>query len=308
MRAAAASSLLAASMLGAGCIQAQELEPRAYSASPVGTNFVLAGAQHSSGEVLPDPALPVTDIRSSATSMVFGYARNFGLLGRSASVSFALPYVWLDARGNVGTQQREVSRTGPGDPRVRLAVGLIGAPALTPDEFAERRSQPMVGASLTLAAPLGQYDGARLVNIGSNRWSFKPEVGVSFPFGKAFAEAAAGAWLFTDNDDFFGGQTREQDPLWSFQLHAGYNFRPGFWLAANATYFTGGRTTVDGAAKKDLQSNSRYGVTLSYPLQRGIALKLAWSTGFTTRVGGDFDTWSIFLQYRWFDGNGPGGE
>lgn len=280
---------------------AQELEPRVYSPSPIGTNFAVAGLAYQRGEVLPDPTIPVTDIEAAGTTSTLAYLRTFGLLGRSASFSLGVPYVWLDASGNVGEQRRAVSRVGFGDPRLRMSVGLAGAPALTPAEFARREPGAMAGASLTVVPPLGEYDGSQLVNLGSNRWSFKPEIGASLPWGNAFAEAVAGVWLFTDNDDFFGGQRREQDPLWSFQLHAGYSFRPGLWLAADATYFTGGRSTVDGVRKRDMQSNSRYGLTLAYPLSASVSLKLAWATGLTTRIGGDFDTYAAYLQYRWID-------
>jgi hypothetical protein len=297
--------------LGAAALSAsaQELEPRTYSPSPVGTNFALVGVTYQSGNVLTDPTLPVTDIDASITASTLAYMRTFGVFGRSASLGLAVPYLWVDASGNVGEQRREVSRVGLGDPRLRLAIGLAGAPALTPAEFALREAGPMAGASLTLVPPLGEYDGSQLVNLGSNRWSFKPEIGASMPWGNAFAEAAAGVWLFTDNDDFLGGQRREQDPLWSFQLHVGYSFRPGLWAAVDATYFTGGRTTLDGVRKRDLQSNSRYGVAVNFPITADVSLKLAWATGLSTRIGGDFDTYGAFLQYRWFGApTRPGGS
>jgi hypothetical protein len=289
--------------------QAQEMEPRTYSPSPVGTNFALVGVVYQSGNVLTDPTLPVTDIDASITSSMLAYMRTFELLGKSASFGLAVPYLWLDASGNVGEQRREVSRVGLGDPRLRFAIGLAGAPALMPAAFAQREPGPMAGVSLTIVPPLGEYNGSQLVNLGSNRWSFKPELGASMPWGNAFAEAAAGVSLFTNNDDYFGGQTREQDPLWSFQLHVGYSFRPGLWMAVDATYFTGGQTSLDGVRKRDLQSNSRYGLTLNYPLTADVSVKLAWATGLITRVGGDFDTYGVYLQYRWFDAPArPGGE
>jgi hypothetical protein len=291
---------LVAALAGGAC--AQELEPRAYSPAPVGTNFLLLGAVHQSGEVLPDPTLPVTDVHASATSAVFAYSRSFGLAGHAASLALALPYVSLDAEGNVGGNSRERSVNGLGDLRLRLAVGLLGSPALTPQEFAQRTPEPLLGASVSIVAPTGDYDSSRLVNIGAHRWAFKPEVGMSLPIGKVFAEVSSGVWLFTDNDDFLGGQRRQQDPLWSLQFHLGYNFAPGFWAAANATYFTGGRTSLNGMDKQDLQSNSRYGGTLAYPLGRQLSLKASYSRGLITRAGGDFDTVSVFLQYRWFDG------
>ena len=282
-------------------LQAQELEPRAYSASPVGTNFLAVGLGRAEGGVLVDPSLPVTDVEATIDSALLGYARTFGVLGRGASGSVLLPYVWADVSGNVGETRGEVRRSGIGDARLRLAVDLVGNPALTPRAFAQRKPTTIVGTSLTVVAPTGQYDGARLINIGTNRWAFKPEIGISQPLGSWFFEAMAGVWLFTDNSEFFGGHRRSQDPLASYQLHVGYTFRPGLWLAGDATYYTGGGTRVDGIAKQDKQENSRYGLTLSLPLRRGLSLKLAWSQGWSTRIGGNFDSYTAALQYRWFD-------
>jgi hypothetical protein len=280
---------------------AQELEPRAYSPSPVGTNFAVISYSHLEGEVLTDPALPIKNVEAKIDLYLLGYARTFALAGRTASFGVVLPYARGDVSGDVFDAERQVYRAGLGDMRLRFAINLYGNPALTPAEFAQRTPGLVAGASLSVIAPTGQYVGSRLVNVGTNRWAFKPEVGFSYPQGNWFFESSAGAWLFTDNDDFFGGQHRKQDALYLAQLHAGYNFRPGLWLAANAAYTTGGQTTVDGVRNQDKQDNSRYGLTLSVPLSRSWSGKIAWSRGFTVRAGGDYDVIALALQYRWFD-------
>ena len=280
---------------------AQELEPRAYSASPVGANFAVLGYSWTGGEVLLDPSLPVSDVEARIDSLSAGYSRTFGIAGRAASIAVAVPWFWGTMSGEVGEERRAIERVGPGDVRLRFAANLVGGPALSPAEFAARPQRTTLGASLTVVAPTGEYDATKLVNIGSNRWSFRPELGVSIPLGKWFFETAAGVWLFTDNDDFFGGFRREQDPLVLLQAHGGYQFRPGFWIAADANYYRGGTTTVDGVAKNDLQANSRYGLTLSVRLGKGLSAKLAVADGLTTRVGGDFQTIGVALQYLWMD-------
>jgi predicted porin len=148
---------------------------------------------------------------------------------------------------------------------------------------------------------VGEYFSDKLVNIGANRWAFKPELGVSYPIGRWYLDAYAGVWLFTDNDAFFGGAKREQDPLASYQVHVSYAFRPRLWIAFDATYYTGGRTTVDGTRNADTQSNSRLGLTMSLPIGRSQSLKFNWSEGATTRIGGDFTTVGIAWQWAWFD-------
>jgi len=280
---------------------AQELEPRAYSASPVGANFALLGYSWSSGEVLLDASLPVSDVEARIDSLIAGYSRTFGLAGRAASLALTAPWFRGTMSGDVGESRRTIERVGLGDVRLRIAVNLLGGPALTPAEFATRQPKTTLGASLSIVTPTGEYDPAKLVNIGSNRWSFKPELGVSIPLGKWFLEGSAGVWLFTDNDDFFGGFRREQDPLALLQLHGGYQFHPGFWIAADTNYYRGGETTVDGVAKRDVQANSRYGLTLSVRLAPGLSAKLAVARGLTTRIGGDYDTVLLAVQYLWID-------
>lgn len=280
---------------------AQDLEPRAYSASPVGTNFMLAHVARLTGQVLTDPSLPVTDVEATVHLQSFGYARTFGLAGRAASISVVVPFTQGDMSGNVFDAPREVRRAGLGDVRMRFAFNLIGAPALSPREFARRSLSTSVGTSLTVVAPTGKYVPAQLINVGSNRWAFKPEIGLSQPFGKWFAEASAGVWLFGDNNAFFGGQRRSQAPLSVLQLHVGYNFRPGLWLAADIGRYAGGKTRVNGSWNQDRQENSRYGLTLSVPFAAGWSGKVSWSTGWATRAGGDFTAVSATLQYRWFD-------
>ena len=279
----------------------QELEPRAYSNAPVGASFAIAGYTRLSGPVLPSPGIVAVDIDARVNAYTLGYARFLDVLGRTASFTIVLPCVEADLRGSVGENSGEIHRGGIGDLYLRGAINLFGHPALRPAEFAQRADTLAGGASLTVEAPTGQYEGYRLINVGTNRWAFKPDVGISYPLGKWFTEAAAGVWLFTDNDDFFGGHTRSQEALTVYQLHAGYNFRPGLWLAVDYGRYIGGRTSVDGAPKDDEQHNSRIGVALSLPLGRGWSSKLAYSKGTVVRVGGDYSIASIAVQYRWFD-------
>lgn len=278
---------------------AQELEPRAYSPNPTGANFALLAYGHSSGGVVFDDALPLSDVTASLNSTTLLYGRTFGLFGRSASAGLALPYVWGSVEGNVADTQRRITRSGLADARFRFGVNLVGGPALAPREFAGRHPTNTLGMSLLVATPSGQYDPAKLINIGANRWSFKPELGFSHPAGRFLLEAYGGVWFFTENGDFFGGSRREQSPIVTLQAHASYTFRPRLWLAGDATFYTGGRTTVNGIAKEDLQKNSRVGLALALPTGRRHSLKLAWATGFTTRLGGDFETLTIAWQVLW---------
>jgi len=278
---------------------AQELEPRAYSPSPIGTNFLLEGYARSSGDVVVDASLPFSDIDAQLNFGTLAYGHTFGVLGRSANVLVVAPYVWGEVSGNVNEEAASITRSGPGDPRLRLSVNLLGGPALPPAEFAVRKPATTLGASLTVVPPLGEYYPEKLINLGANRWAFKPELGLSVPVGRWSLDAYAGVWLFGDNDEFFGGVRREQDPIGALQFHASYTFRPRLWVAFDSTWYAGGRSTVNGVEKSDRQENTRIGLTLSLPIGNRQSVKLTWSDGATTRVGGDFSTFGVAWQYAW---------
>lgn len=281
---------------------AQELEPRAYSASPIGLNFVVVSAVRSTGGVLVDPSLPVEDVEATVDSVAIGAGRTVNVFGRTALLVGAVPYAWADASGNLAEQARRISRTGLTDPRFKVSVNLVGGRALTPREFARTSVRTIVGVSLAFAAPLGQYERTKLINLGANRWTFKPEVGVSRIIGRWTIEGYAGVWLFTTNDEFYAGASiRTQQPIAALQAHASYTVRPRLWAAADATWYSGGTTSVNGVSKGDLQRNSRIGASLSLPFTRQQSLKFAASMGATTRIGADFRTVAVAWQFAWFD-------
>lgn len=280
-----------------GC--AQELEPRAYSPSPVGFNILLVAGTYNTGDLAFDPSLPITDASASIKAGVVGYLRTFGVAGRSASLGVALPYVRGNLEGIYLGDPVEAYRSGLGDPRLRFAINLRGAPAMTPKEFVARKFGTLIGASLVVSVPTGQYDSTKLVNIGNNRWAFKPEVGISREFGRWTLEGCAGVWLFTDNTNFYGGRTRSQDSITSLQAHVIYTFKPRMWLAFDANFYNGGRTSVDGVPKADLQQNSRVGLTFALPVTKTQSLKFSFSRGAVTSIGADFNSFGMAWQYVW---------
>ena len=291
--------LLAVGVMSAWGAIAQQLEPRAYSNLPVGLNFLLAGCAYSQGDVLLDPSLPVANASAKVNSLVLGYLRSLDFRGNSGSIALVLPYAGVSASGDLEGQTSSVTRSGLADPLLRLAVNLYGAPALSAEQFRAYRQDIIAGASLTVTAPAGQYDGTKLVNVGTNRWSFKPEVGASQALGPWILEGSFGVTYFTDNDDFFGGHRRKQSPLYAAQAHLIYSFNPGLWAALDATYYAGGRTSVDGALNNDLQQNWRWGGTLSKSVDPRNSVKLYFSSGATARTGTNFQTVGIGWQHLW---------
>lgn len=297
----------AALLLVAAVARAQELEPRAYSNVPVGMNFAVASYSYSEGDVTSDPSLPLEDGEIDLHTALLAYARAFGVSGRSAKVDVVVPYAWLSGTARFAGEPRSRRVDGFGDPRLRLSYNFYGAPALTMEEFADYQQDLIVGASVQVIAPLGQYASSKVVNLGSNRWAFKPEFGVSKSWwGRLTTEVAASVALYTANDDFFNGRRREQEPIYSLQSHVVYSFRRGFWGAIDANWYTGGKTTIDGVESDDRQESTRIGATLAFPIDRYNSLKLHVSTGLETRTGGDFDTASIAWQVRWGGGLSAG--
>lgn len=291
--------VLALAMFAAHPAEAQELEPRAYRTLPSGIDFLVFAYGYSSGNVVLDPSIPVEDLQTEIHSGVLGWLRSFGIASRSSSFTLTVPYVHMSASGLLQGQFQQGSRTDWADSRARLAVNLLGGPALTPKEFARFEQKRALGVSLTVSMPTGQYSPSYVINFGANRWGFKPEIGYSSVKGNWIFEGAAGVWLFTTNDSGFGGTTIRQDPILSLQAHLSYNLPRGIWLGLDANYFEGGRLVTDGQPGGDIQKNSRVGLTLSVPLRPKHSLKFAAHAGAVTRIGADYDIGTIAYQYQW---------
>jgi hypothetical protein len=299
---AVAVTVIVASVLCSRDSAAQDLEPRAYASSPTGTNFLIIGYGRSTGEVLFDATVPLTDVDAKLNAGTVGLGRTVGIGGRLALLTAALPYSWGTVEGLVAEQARRITRSGLVDARFKLSVNLLGPPAMSPAQFVKAPPRTVFGASLTAVAPSGQYDPQKLINLGSNRWAFKPEVGVSHPAGRWDLDAYAGVWLFTKNDAFFTGEaTRRQDPIVAFQGHASYTIKPRAWAAVDATWYGGGKATVDDGPETSGVKNTRVGATLAWPIGRRQSVKVAYSAGATTRAGTDFRTLAIAWQLLWMD-------
>jgi len=281
--------------------QAQSLEPRLYNNIPTGLNFLLVGYGYSQGAVLVDPSLPLEDLNARIHLPVVAFLRSFSLWGKSSKIDVVVPYAWFSGSGRfIGDEEltyREVS--GFADPSFRFTINLYGAPALSLKEFIQYRQKTVVGVSFQVTAPFGKYDPSKLGNIGTNRWTFKPGIGISRTLRRWIFEVSTSMNFYTTNNDFWGGKIRKQDPILAIQGHAIYTFQSGLWLSLNATYYTGGQTTIDGKLNNDLQTNWRFGGTMAFPINRRNSIKIYGSTGVYTRTGTNFNLIGIAWQYRW---------
>ena len=280
---------------------AQDLEPRAYANTPVGLNFLIGGYVYSKGTVGTDPSVPLTDTEVKLNSAVLAYVRTLDLWGRSGKIDLIIPYTWADGSAKLAGQGRTRKVSGFNDPRLRFSMLLYGAPALSLEDFRDYKPDVIIGTSFDLTPPLGQYDSDKLLNIGTNRWSFKPEVGISKTLGPVTLELATGVRFYTDNSDFLDGRSLEVNPLYSVQAHLIYSITPGIWLGLDGLYYTGGRGTIEGRKGESLE-DARIGLTLALPINRYNSVKLYGSTDVYSKTGADADVLGIVWQFRWGGG------
>ena len=281
---------------------AQDLQPRAFSPAPVGLNTVMVGYALSEGNVFFDQALLIEDATGEVNGLTAAYIRTFGFFGNLAKFSAVVPYAWGDWQGLLGGEPASTSRVGFADPKVNFAVNFIGAPAVKLKDFRTYHEGTIVGASLMAVVPLGQYDPEKLINLGSDRWSFRPRLGFSSRIDRLTLEAMADVWLYTDIPEAFGGTTISQDPLWSLQGNIIYLFKNGMWAGVSGGLSIGGRTDVDGVEKDNYQQNSRFAGTFAIPIKKQLFLRLFYINSVETALGADFDVYNISLQYTWGGG------
>jgi hypothetical protein len=275
--------------------RAQELSPRAYWPAPKGTILTFVGYNHSSGDVITDPSLPVVGVDSRLNTVQLGYLQTVSLFGRTSNVVVELPYTWGRTEGTVDGEPARRDLSAVGDMAFTLSVNLLGAPSLTRAEFRELRQNPhpILGASVRVLAPTGRYDVDKVINVSANRWAVKAELGSIFPLTPPWhLEFEVGGWLFGDNDQFLG-VVREQRPVLSLEAHLVRRFKPGFWASLDGNFFAGGRGVIDGETTETLERNSRIGLTPVFPFHRRHALKVSYSTGVVTESGGNYRSFVV---------------
>ena len=294
---------LAALLLARPC-QGQEIEPRRWSHLPIGANFIGGAYAYSVGDILLDPALRIENAQFDLQTFALKYIRSFELLGKSARFDLTQAYQIGTWTGLLNGAPARAEREGLTDTSLRFAVNLYGAPPLAGKEFAEYRAkaecETIIGMGLVVQLPTGQYYDDKLINLGTNRFSFRPQFGVVRNVGKWSGELNTAATFFTANDAFFNGKRLEQDPVFSADANLIYTFLPGLWLAASVGYGDGGLTVVNGVANNDRQNNLGWGLGLGIPLSHTLGVKLGYTgTRTQARTGSDVDTFTCAFSLMW---------
>jgi len=281
---------------------AQDLEPRLMSAVPTGGRFIIASYGHSAGNILVDNSLPIKDLESSMNNIVVAYAGSFKLFKKLAKFDIIAPYSFANFEGTVTGIDSSTSRNGFADPLLRLSLILVGDKPKPLSEFGKVEPKKFsLGVYGRVRVPIGQYDSSKFLNLGSNRWAFKVGVAASYTIKRKLVfELHLLSWFFQDNKNFYNGNVISQNPLPIAQLHISYVFKPGIWVAVSVGKSTWGTTAVNGVDQNDTQKNSRIGAAFSYRVAKHHSLKVAYTTGFSTRYGADFNTFILAYQVIWF--------
>lgn len=288
--------------------QAQDLAPRAYVITPLHANAITLTYSFYDGNVLFDGAVPITDAKARFNVPVVSYYHSFNFFGHSANVIASLPYGVGNYSGTALGVEKTIYRSGLLDSQYRIAVNLKGGPAMPPAEFRKWKQKVIIGASLKVVAPTGQYDPTKLVNYGANRWAFKPELGYSERWGHWVLDAYGAVWFFTTNPEFYsrnevfpGVRAQTEDPIGAFEGHLSYDFKKlRYWASLDGNFWFGGRTSLNGVPNPDTrQTSSRIGGTVSVPLSARQSLKVSYNDGAYIRFGGNYQSLSLAWQYSW---------
>jgi len=291
------------------CCWAQDLAPRAYLITPLHSNAINLTYSFFTGGLDLNGTIPVTGATGTYSVPIVSYYHSFSFFGRSANIAATLPYgVGTFQGSSLGTNQ-QIYRSGLLDTGFRFSVNLKGGPAMPLSEFVKWKQKTVLGASLRVVPPTGQYSSTKLINWGINRWAFKPEFGYSRRFGKWILDSYVGVWLFTTNQNFFSpptSQPQTQSPIGSFEGHLSYDAKAfrgktPLWFSLDGNFWYGGTTSLGGTSNAATrQTSSRIGVTAAVPLNRHQAIKVSLSSGDYVRFGGNYQNVSVSWQYSWF--------
>ena len=286
---------------------AQDLAPRAYVIGPIHANAVILTYSFVHGDILFNEALPITDATATLHISIFTYYHSLNFFGRSANITASLPYGVGHFQGKFIDNETKLYRSGLLDSIFRFSVNLKGGPAMSVKEFQSWQQKTILGVSLKVVAPTGQYDPTKLINNGANRWAFKPELGYSRRLGHWVLDASGAVWFFTTNPEFWshnqffpGTRSQSQDPIGAFEGHLSYDVKPRLWVSLDANTWFGGRTTVNETENPlTHQLSSLIGASASVPLSKHQSLKIGYNSSDYARYGGYFQNVSVGWQYSW---------
>lgn len=265
----------------------QDIEPRRWASLPLGTNVVGAGYAYTFGDIFLDPLLQAEDVSVAINGFAVSYVRPFKLAHKLARIDVILPYAIARWEGLLAGEPASVNRSGFVDPKIRLSVNLLGAPASGPKElqayFMEHPVNTTLGVSIAVTLPLGQYFDDKLLNLGQNQFVFVPQVGVVHNWRQWSYEFTGSAVFYTTNTNFFNGKKKKQDPTLAFQTHLIRQFKPGYWASISAAYGLGGQSIVNRQPNADHRKDLQGAFSFGFPISKYQGMKIAYVRSETLR-------------------------
>ena len=290
-------------VLASPCL-GEELEPRQWAHLPIDTNFIGGGYAYTEADIGFDPVLKIENGQMEIHTWAAKYIRSFALFEKTARIEFLQVYQEGHWSGLLDGVSTTVKRSGWSDTNLRFAINLYGSPPMKGKEYAAYRAatevETIVGAGLSVQLPTGNYMEDKLINLGTNRFTFRPQLGVVHSWGNWSLETTGLVALYTDNNEFYNGKKLEQDPLYIIHSHLIYFFRLGVCAGASAGYDYGGRSTVDGMSKDDRKQNLYWALSFGFPVSRRLGVKIAYIGSRTQESTGiDSDTFIVGFSAFW---------
>jgi len=283
---------------------AQFAEAHHYDNAPVGVNQLELAYAYAHSDASIDTSLVVAGAKFNLNQGTFTYTRYFGFLHRAAWVEASVPLA--DLSGSISGTNVQGSITGSGDSSYAVTALLKGGPALSADQFADYQPTTTVGMSLNISAPTGQYNSSKLLNLGSDRWSFKPEIAVSHPLGseqKWQCDVYAHAYFFTDNTSYNGREILRQEPLPGLEGHVSYFFVHNAWASIDTLYSFRGATVINGVSQNDAQKNFTLGSEVNVSLNPRNSLVFQFAKALVHQNGPAVTGFAVKYSYSWGKGH-----
>jgi hypothetical protein len=282
---------------------AQFTDPQTYQNTPVGINQLELAYAYVRSNTSIDTSFIVTGAKFNLNQGLIDYTRYFAFLHRTAWVEASIPVANLN--GSITGTTIAGSTTGSGDSAYTAAILLKGGPALSPEQFAEAETTTSIGLSLSTTAPTGQYNPNKLLNLGSDRWSFKPELAISKPFGpeqRWVFDAYANSYFYTDNASYRGAEVLRQRALLGLEGHISYGFNNTISASLDTRYSFRGDTTVGGVNQDNPQRNFILGseIVVSPNSRNSFIFEFAKAT--VHKNGPSLTGFAVKYDYTWGKG------
>jgi hypothetical protein len=284
-------------------LYAQFTDPRTYGNTPVGVNQLKLAYTYARTDASIDTSLIVAGAEFNLHQGTLEYSRYFSFFHRVAWVKASVPLAGLN--GSVSGTNIRGSTTGTGDSSYELAMLVKGGPAISVTQFENYRQTTSVGVSIIISPPTGQYNANKVLNLGSNRWSFMPEIGISHPFGpkqKWVVDAYANAYFYNDNTSFHGVEILRQQALPGLEGHISYSCTPNLWVSLDTRYSFRGDTIVNGTDQNDAQQNFTLGSELNVSINPRNLLVFKFAKALVHQNGTAFTGFSLEYIYTWGKG------